>query len=145
MAITPEDTYKKILDKLRNIFRNEFTSAVPTYVGHDTQISGSQYIRLDPVGSELLEHMVTSESREYTINCYYYFLDKNVNSSSLDHVLRYTSRIEALVHDNMATTLSDDSNLYNCRIESTELNALDEENEYVVLLVWKGQHTGNIS
>ena len=73
------------------------------------------------------------------------FLDKNINSSSLDHVLRYTSRIEALVHDNMATTLSDDSNLYNCRIESTELNALDEENEYVVLLVWKGQHTGNIS
>ena len=145
MAITPEDTYTKILNKLRNLFRNEFKNTVPTYVGHDTQISGSQYIRLDPVGSELLEYMVTSESREYTINCYYYFLDKNVNSSSLDHVLRYTSRIEALVHDNMATTLSDDSNLYNCRIESTELNALDEENEYVVLLVWKGQHTGNIS
>ena len=145
MAITPEDTYTKILNKLRNLFRNEFKNTVPTYVGHDTQISGSQYIRLDPAGSELLEYMVTSESREYTINCYYYFLDKNVNSSSLDHVLRYTSRIEALVHDNMATTLSDDSNLYNCRIESTELNALDEENEYVVLLVWKGQHTGNIS
>ena len=145
MAITPEDTYTNILNKLRNLFRSEFKNAVPTYVGHDTQVAGSQYIRLDPAGSELLEYMVTSESREYTVNCYYYFLDKNVNSSSLDHVLRYTSRIEALVHSHMATTLSDDSNLYNCRIDSTELNALDEENEYVVLLVWKGQHTGNIS
>ena len=76
---------------------------------------------------------------------YYYFLDKNIKISSLEHVLRYTSRIEALVQNNRATTLSDSSNLFNCRIESTELNALEEENEYVVLLVWKGQHTGNIS
>ena len=85
------------------------------------------------------------ETREYEINMYYYFLDKNIKISSLEHVLRYTSRIEALVQNNRATTLSDSSNLFNCRIESTELNALEEENEYVVLLVWKGQHTGNIS
>ena len=145
MAITPEDTYTKILNKLKNLFRNEFQRAVPTYVGHESQPSGSQYIRLDPIGSELSEMLSAGEVREYEINMYYYFLDKNIKISSLEHVLRYTSRIEALVQNNRATTLSDNSNLFNCRIESTELNALEEENEYVVLLVWKGQHTGNIS
>ena len=44
----------------------------------------------------------------------------------------------------MAMTLSDSSNCFNCRIETTELNALDDENEYVVQLTWIGQHLGNI-
>ena len=145
MAITPEDTYTKILNKLKALFRVEFKGAVPTYVGHDKQVSGSQYLRLDPVGSELTDMLTHGETREYAINCYYYFLDKNIKESALEHILRYTSRIEALVQNNRAATLSDSSNLFNCRIESTEFNALEEENEYVVLLVWKGQHTGNIS
>tara|TARA_R100000231_G_scaffold138626_1_gene117424 strand:- start:583 stop:1020 length:438 start_codon:yes stop_codon:yes gene_type:complete len=145
MAITPEDTYTKILNKIKNIFRNEFGGSVPVYVGHETRPQGSQYIRLDPVGSELVEMLTHGETKEYTINMFYYFLDKNINISALEHVLRYTSRIEALVQNNRATTLSDSSNLFNCKIEATELNALEEENEYVVLLVWKGQHTGNIS
>ena len=145
MAITPEDTYTKILNKLKNLFRNEFQNAVPTFVGHESKQTGSQYIRLDPIGSELSEMLTQGEARKYEINIYYYFLDKNIKISSLEHVLRYTSRIEALVQNNRATTLSDSSNLFNCRVESTELNALEEENEYVVLLVWKGQHTGNIS
>ena len=145
MAITPEDTYTKILNKLKNLFWNELGGSVSTFVGHERKATGSQYIRLDPIGSELSEMLSHGETREYEINMYYYFLDKNIKISSLEHVLRYTSRIEALVQNNRATTLSDSSNLFNCRIESTELNALEEENEYVVLLVWKGQHTGNIS
>ena len=40
---------------------------------------------------------------------------------------------------------ADNSNLYNCRIESSTLNALEDENEYVVEMVWKGQHLANIS
>ena len=145
MAITPEDAYTKILNKLKNLFRNEFGGTISTFVGHESKPSGSQYIRLDPIGSELSDMLTHGETREYEINMYYYFLDKNIKISSLEHVLRYTSRIEALVQNNRAATLSDSSNLFNCRIESTELNALEEENEYVVLLVWKGQHTGNIS
>ena len=145
MAITPEDTYTKILNKIKNLFQNEFAGAVPIYVGHESKPIGSQYIKLDPTGSDLSEMLSAGEVREYGINMYYYFLDKNIKISSLEHVLRYTSRIEALVQNNRATTLSDDSNFFNCRIESTELNALEEENEYVVLLVFKGQHVGNIS
>ena len=145
MAVTFTNNFKNILDKLRNILRTEFKGALPVYIGHESAQASSQFVRLDPVGSELLTYMTTGEQREFTVNIYYYFLDKNIKKTSLDHVLRYVSRIEALMHDYTSTTLADSSNLYNGRIESTVLNALDEENEYVVEFVWKGQHTGNIS
>tara|TARA_R110002020_G_scaffold290190_1_gene505658 strand:+ start:1548 stop:1985 length:438 start_codon:yes stop_codon:yes gene_type:complete len=145
MAVTFTNNFKNILDKLRNILRTEFKGAVPVYIGHESAQAGTQFIRLDPVGSELITYMATGEQREFTVNIYYYFLDKNIKKTSLDHVLRYVSRIEALMHDYTSTTLTDSSNLYNSRIESTALNTLEEENEYVVEFVWKGQHTGNIS
>ena len=144
MAVTFTNNFKNILDKLRNILRTEFKGALPIYVGHESAQASSQFIRLDPIGSELLTYMATGEQREYTINIYYYFLDKNIKKTSLDHVLRYVSRIEALMHDYTSTTLTDSSHLYNGRIESTSLNALEDENEYVVEFVWKGQHTGNM-
>ena len=68
---------------------------------------------------------------------------QNVSQASSN--LGIYNNYEGQIAGKFATTLADTSNLYNCRIESTELNALEEENEYVVLLVWKGQHTGNIS
>ena len=145
MAITFTNNFKNILDKLKNILRTEFKGALPVYIGHESAQASSQFVRLDPVGSELLTYMTTGEQREFTVNIYYYFLDKNIKKTSLDHVLRYMSRIEALMHDYTSTTLTDSSNLYNGRIESTVLNSLEEENEYVVEFVWKGQHTGNIS
>ena len=145
MAVTFTNNFKNILDKLRNILRTEFKNALPVYIGHESSQASSQFVRLDPVGSELITYMVTGEQREFTVNIYYYFLDKNIKKASLDHVLRYASRIEALMHDYTSTTLTDSSNLYNGRIESTVLNSLEDENEYVVELVWKVQHTGNIS
>ena len=145
MPITPEDTYTKILNKLKNLLRTEFKNALPVYVGNEKQVSGTQYLRLEPKGSEQTGQLTAGEIREYGINMYYYFQDKNINISALEHVLRYTSRIEALVQNNRSTTLSDSSDLFNCKVESTELNALEEENEYVVLFVWSGQHIDNIS
>ena len=143
MAVTFTNNFKNILDKLRNILRTEFKGALPVYIGHESAQASSQFLRLDPVGSELTAYMVNSETREFTVNMYYYFLDKNIKKTSLDHVLRYVSRIEALVHDNISMTLTDSTNVFNCRVESTALNTLEEENEYVVEMVWKGQHLGN--
>jgi len=145
MAITPEDTYTKILDKMKSIFRSEFEGSLPTYVDKDNKSVGSQYIRLEPRGSELVEELSSGQIRQYNIDIYFYFRDKNIKISALEHVLRYTSRIEALVHNNRTATLSDSSDIFNCKIEATELNALEEDNEYVVLLEWNGQHMGNIS
>jgi hypothetical protein len=144
MAISFTNNYKNILDKVRDILRTEFKGAMPVYVGHETKDTGTQYLRLDPIGSDLIEYNTTSELREFTIEMYYYFSEPNVNKNALDQVLRVVSRIEALIHDNTAMTLTDDSNCFNCRIETTELNALDDENEYVVQLTWIGQHLGNI-
>ena len=144
MPVTFTNNFKSILDKLRNILRSEFKGSLPVYIGHETKDTGPQYLRLNPVGSDLLEYNITSELREFTIEMYYYFPEPNVNKNALDQVLRVVSRIEALIHDNTAMTLTDDSNCFNCRIETTELNALDDENEYVVQLTWIGQHLGNI-
>ena len=117
---------------------------MPIYIGHETKEVATQYLRLDPIGSNLSEYNVNGELREYQVNMFYYFADPNVNKSSLDHVLRFVSRIEALIHDNITMTLTDSTNCFNCRIEATELNALDDENEYVVQFEWRGQHLGNV-
>ena len=144
MAISFTNNYKNILDKLRDVLRSEFKGSLPVYVGHETKEVGTQYLRLDPIGSELIEYNVTSELREFRIEIYYYFSEPNINKSAIDQVLRITSRIEALIHDNTAMVLTDSSNCFNCRVETTELNALDDENEYVVQFTWIGQHLGNI-
>ena len=145
MPVTFTNNWKNILDKLRNILRTEFKGALPVYIGEEGS-EGTQFLRLDPVGSEFIEYMHSSESREFTINVFYYFAEHNIKKTALDHVLRYVSRIEALIHDNITMTLSDanSSSCFNCRIETTELNALDDQNEYVVQFEWRGQHLGNL-
>ena len=143
MAVTFTNNFKNILDKLRSILRTEFKGTLPIYIGHETKEVATQYLRLDPIGSTLSEYNVNGELREYQINMFYYFADPNVNKSSLDHVLRFVSRIEALIHDNITMTLTDSTQCFNCRVESTELNSLDDENEYVVQFEWRGQHHSN--
>mgnify|MGYP003120075617 CR=1 FL=1 len=144
MTIAFTNNFKNILDQLRKVLRDEFKGTLPVYIGHEQKEQGSQYLRLEPMTSELIEFTVSAEMRQYQIDMYYYFADPNVNKTSLDHVLRYVSRLEALIHDNIAMVLSDGSNCFNCRIQSTELNASDVENEYVVKLVWQGQHMANM-
>tara|TARA_Y100000401_G_scaffold21225_1_gene14212 strand:+ start:510 stop:947 length:438 start_codon:yes stop_codon:yes gene_type:complete len=144
MTIAFTNNFKNILDQLRKVLRDEFKGTLPVYIGHEQKEQGNQYLRLDPINSELIEYNVSGEMRQYQINMFYYFADPNVNKSSLDHVLRFVSRIEALIHDNLAMVLTDGSNCFNCRIESTELNALNDENEYVVRLIWQGQHMANM-
>ena len=144
MAISFTNNFKNILDQLRKVLRDEFKGTLPVYIGHDSKEVATQYLRLDPIGSTLNEYNVNAELREFQINMFYYFSDPNVNKSSLDHVLRFVSRIEALIHDNTAMTLTDSTNCFNCRVESTELNALDDENEYVVQFEWRGQHLANM-
>ena len=141
MAISFSNNWKNILDKLENIFRTEFKGALPVYRGNKAP-AGTTYLQLNPTGSELLEYNVTSETREFSIQVLYYFLEANVKDTSLDHILRTVSRIEALVHDNLSMELSDGSSAFNCRMQSTELNTEDEE-MYVVEWGYKCMHLGN--
>ena len=142
MAVTFTNNWKNILDKLRSILRTEFKGALPVYIGEEGS-EGTQFVRLDPVGSEMLEWNVTAESREFTINVFYYFAEHNVKKTALDHVLRFVTRTEALIHDNMTMTLADSTFAFNCRFESTDLNVAEDESAYVVQWDWKCQHMGN--
>ena len=145
MAVNFTNNFTNILNKLRNTLRTEFKGTLPVYIGHEQKEQGNQYLRLDPVGSTLSEYNVNGEIREFQVNMFYYFSDPNLNKTSLDHVLRFVSRIEALIHDNITMDLDDTptTQCFNCRIESTDLNALDDENEYVVQFEWRGQHHSN--
>ena len=140
MAVTFTNNWKNILDKLRSILRTEYGGALPIYIGAEESNAGNQYIRLEPDGSVLSEYNINSETREFTINFYYVFSGANVKKTALDHVLRFVSRTEALIHDNMTMTLTDSTNAFNCRFESTELGTDEVENVYIVNWVWKCQH-----
>ena len=144
MAVTFTNNWKNILDKLRSVLRTEYGGTLPVYVGAEDSNAGTQYIRLEPVGSELSEYNTNSETREFTINVYYVFGGANVKKTALDHVLRFVSRTEALIHDNMSMTLTDSTKAFNCRFESTDLNTDEDESTYVVQWVWKCQHLGNV-
>ena len=145
MTVIFANNFKNILDKLRSVLRDEFKGSMPVYIGQETNNEGTQYLRLDPIGNDLNEYNNLGEIREFEISMLYYFAEPNLNKTSLDHVLRMVSRIEALIHDNLTMTLSDSSRCFNCRIDTTKLNALEQENEYAVELVWRGQHQGNLS
>ena len=150
MPTTFTNNWKNILDKLQSVLRTEFKNTLPVYVGEVNEKAGSQYLRLDPVGSDLIEYNSLSESREYSINIFMYFADKSQSRTKLDAVLRLVSRIESLIVDNVNMTFTNENSaterLHNCRIESTQLDAdVDDTENYVVLFDFKGLHRGNLS
>ena len=148
MPVTFTNNFKNILDKLHSILRTEFGNTLPVYVGEENEKAGSQYLRLDPVGSELIEYSISSELREFTVNFFLYVGDKSDSRTKLDAVLRLVSRIEALIHDNMAMTYTNENsvveNLFNNRLESTTLDAIEDSENYVVQFEFRGQHLGNL-
>ena len=137
--------WENILDKMTSVLRTEFKNTLPVYVGEANEKAGSQYLRLDPVGSELVEYTVKSEIREFSVNIFLYFADRTNSRTALDAKLRLASRIEALMHDNVSMTLSDSTSLFNCRMESTTLDAEEDSVFYVVLWDFKGLYRGNLS
>ena len=139
-----QNNWKNILDKLESVLETEFKGALPVYKGKDIPKGANQALQIIPTGSVLTDYNATSETREFSVTVRYVFADANVNERALDHILRQVSRIEALIHDNVAMTLSDSSNAFNCRFESTELNTDDESGIYVTEWAWKCQHLGNI-
>ena len=144
MAVTFTNNWKNILDKLESILESEFKGALPVYKGNSIPAGVNQALQLIPTGSVLSEYNVTSETREFSIQVRFIFNEANVNETALDHILRQVSRIEALIHDNVTMTLSDNSDAFNCRFQSTELNADEESGIYVVEWDYKCQHLGNV-
>ena len=145
MAVTFTNNWKNILDKLESILETEFKGALPVYKGNTVPKGVNQALQLIPTGSVLSEYNTNSELREYSFAVRFVFAEVNVRETALDHILRYVSRIEALIHDNMTMTLSDSTNAINCRFESTDLNTDEESGIYVTEWVWKCQHLSNVA
>ena len=142
-VVTFTNNWKNILDKLESILESEFKGALPVYKGDTIPAGVNQALQLIPTGSVLSDYNTTSETREFTIEISFIFNEANVKETALDHILRQVSRIEALIHDNVAMPLSDSTRAFNCRFESTELNADEESGIYVVVWDYKCQHLGN--
>ncbi len=143
MAVTFTNNWKNILDKLESVLETEFKGALPVYKGNTVPKGINQALQLVPTGSVLSEYNITSETREFSVTVRFIFAEVNVKETALDHILRYISRIEALVHDNVAMTLSDSTRAFNCRLETTNLNSDEESGIYVTEWEWKCQHLGN--
>ena len=139
------NNWKNILDQLENAFESEFKGALPVYKAAEIPKGANQALQLIPTGSVLNEINTNSELREYSVTVRFVFSEVNVRESAMDHILRYVSRIEALIaKENFTMTLADSSQAFNCRFESTELNTDEESGAYIAEWDWKCQHNGNL-
>ena len=117
---------------------------MPFIIGEAEQVTNTQYIRLIPESTALIENNKSSELREFSITLEYNFRDANIRKVSLDHVARMVSRIESLVQDNLTMTLSDSTKAFDCKIESTDIES-QEEGGYIVTFDYTCLHLGNVS
>ena len=148
MAVNFTNNWKNILDKLESILESEFKGALPVYKGNSVPKGVNQALQIIPLGSVLSDYNATSETREFTIQVRFIFAEANIRETALDHVLRYVSRIEALIHDNVSMNYTNENsqteNVFNCRFESTELNSDEDSGLYITEWEYKCQHLGNI-
>ena len=147
MAVTFENNWLYVIERLRALLRTEFSSSLPVYIGHNNKNVSSQYLRLDPNNSSLLEYASFSETREFNINILYYSSVKDIEKPALDNAMRIVSRIEALIHDNITMTLPDTNSttIHDCKIESSEFDTEEEEDKYVVTMSFNCKHIGNVA
>ena len=133
----------KILDTIRTFLNNEFAGTIPIYTG-DFKDMGNQSIRLNPVGSDLIERMATGETREYILDVSYTFKEKTVKKDTWEHILRQVSHIEGLFFQNQSNTFFD-GRLLTCRINEIETDEALIEGLNVMRWEWRGKYLGNIS
>mgnify|MGYP003112201607 CR=1 FL=1 len=84
MPTTFTNNFKNILDKLNNIISTEFGNSMPTYIGNTEQEGKTQYMLINPQGSDSVDVSVNAELREYSFNLGMYFKNKNINETELD-------------------------------------------------------------
>lgn len=143
MPVTFTNNWKNILDKLKSTLRSEFGGSAPVFVGRADDSAGTQYFRLAPSSSEITELYAHGEQREFTINIFFYFDSKEIGSKEYDHILRFVSRTEALMHDNIKMTLADSTTLFDCRMDTCTLDVGEPEDPYTVQWEFICSHLGN--
>jgi len=133
----------KILDTIRTFLNTEFAGSIPVYTGSFKDM-GNQSIRLNPVGSDLIDRMATGEMREYILDVSYTFKEKTIKKDTWEHILRQVSHIEGLFFQNQSNTFFD-GRLLTCRINEVEEDEALIEGLNVMRWEWRGKFLGNIS
>jgi len=133
----------KILDTIRTFLNNEFAGTIPIYTG-DFKDMGNQSIRLQPIGSDLIDRMASAELREYILDVSYTFKEKSVKKDTWEHIMRQVSHIEALFFNNMNNTFFDGILLESRINEKTEEEGA-VEGLNVIRWEWRGKYLGNIT
>ena len=126
MAVGFYDNWGNIFDKIENLMRTEFGNGLKIYKLIGGDIKDNQYLKMFPVGSNNIAYHTSAERREYSINLELHYKDSMIQKSDTDQIMRYVSRMEAVVENNSSMALSDGTDAYDCRIESTEI---DNEND----------------
>ena len=143
MAVAFANNWDIILSKLESLFRTEFKGALKVYSGLQNEMEGNQYLRLSPISSSLVDYSTTLETREFVIGMALYFNEPNIKKAGIDNVMRLVSRIETIIANNNSITLPDNSVAYDCKIESSEIEASDSE--YLVQFNFKCTHANSIA
>jgi len=133
----------KILDTIRTFLNSEFAGSIPVYTGSFKDM-GNQSIRLNPIGSDLVERMATGEMREYILDVSYTFKEKTIKKDTWEHILRQVSHIEGLFFQHQSNTFFD-GRLLTCRINEVEEDEALIEGLNVMRWEWRGKFLGNIS
>ena len=142
MAVTYTNNWKNILTALKSKIRAEMKC--PVYSDWDKQVKGNQFIKIVPVGSSQLEKATFMEVREFDMECQYFFLKRKDNKFQ-DYVLNQVSILEALIHDNITLTLSDDTKAVDVTLGDLDFNVEVEEYDDYMVAQWSLNctHFGN--
>ena len=142
MAVTYTNNWKNILTALKSKIRAEMKC--PVYSDWDKQVKGNQFIKIVPVGSSQLEKATFMEVREFDMECQYFFLKRKDNKFQ-DYVLNQVSIMEALIHDNITLTLSDDTKAVDVTLGDLDFNVEVEEYDDYMVAQWSLNctHFGN--
>jgi len=133
----------KILDTIRTFLNAEFAGSIPVYTG-DFKDMGNQSIRLNPIGSDLIDRLAAGEMREYILDVSYTFKEKTIKRDTWEHILRQVSHIEGLFFQNQSNTFFD-GRLTSCRINEIEDDEALIEGLNVMRWEWRGKFLGNVS
>tara|TARA_R100001015_G_C4504599_1_gene78099 strand:- start:157 stop:588 length:432 start_codon:yes stop_codon:yes gene_type:complete len=133
----------KILDTIRTFLNNEFAGTIPVYTGNFKDM-GNQSIRLNPVGSDLIDTLSAGEIKEYIIDVSYTFKEKTIKKDTWEHILRQVSHIETLFFQNRNNTFFD-GNFTTFRVNQLEEDEQLIEGLNVMRWEWRGKYLGNIS
>ena len=146
MAVTYTNNFNNIMDKLMETIKAEMPVPVQQTTTAQPLLKANESIRLIPNGSSFVEYAAFMEQREFSITIQYVFQDRRENHGFLDHVMNNSSRLEALIHDNITITLTDSTTAFDLRMNDMDLDVeIDEEGFFVVEYDFTCQHIGNVA